>query len=544
MLGRDPALSFATFAVKIPERPWLSSLLNWLEQCRKTPECLLTGDSASGASIHPNMLTFMDYVLYQFASSTNWNHDNSYSALTATSDSLLSFATPSTLSLHVSSLSTAHFATAYTLSTLGQIDGSISYLYSTTPLEHIPSRSTSIPLRSLVRGYRDIRIPIPVTESALEPLLQDENGRKPTILHATLALPAPSVLTALYARRTNPKTLLSISLNSKSVPIQSATSGPPPAAVLAHIQHDTGRYSIEGLGSTDNSLLGVRGLWNFGLGPSKLKTNTPPSEAADELTEVHGTPDILPAPTTPADDLDGLTARLARKPSLLSAGAEFYYSPFSHVIGLSTGLRFTALTPSDSSPSFPLSSTPSNKPLAGTSSALSSQVSSLLTPSNVAHSTFPYTMTLTATPLTGSLASTYSVQPNPHLALSSRFDFNVYSWESNYVLGLELWRRKRQRSDEPDPLSWAKVKTDSWFDEAEAALKADRREREEENVIKVRVDDGWNVRALWSGRVKELLVSVGANISPVKSVSLLSPQAGIEMRRWNGTVGVEIAYST
>jgi distribution and morphology protein 10 len=489
------------------------------------------------------MLTFMDYVLYQFASSTDWNHDNSYSALTATSDALLSFATPSTLSLHVSSLSTPHFATAYTLSTLGQIDGSISYLYSTIALAHIPSRSTSIPLRSLVRGYREIRIPIPVTDTSTGLSLLNENGRKPTLLHATLALPAPSVLTALYARRISPQTLLSISLNSKSVSSQSGTSGPPPAALLAHVQHDTGRYSVEGLCSTDNSLLGVRGLWNFGVGAPKRKSATPPSELADELAEVSGSLDILPPPTTPADDLDDLDRKLASKPSLLSAGAEFYYSPFSHVIGLSTGLRFTALTSSMLSLP-PSTGTSPHKPLAGNSAALSSQVSSLLTPSNVAHSSFPYTMTLTATPLTGSLASTYSVRPTPYLALSSRFDFNVYSWESTYVLGLELWRRKRQRSDEPDLLSWAKQKTESWFDEAEAQLKAVRKEREEENVIKVRIDDGWNLRALWSGRVRELLVSVGASISPVKSVSLLSPQSSMEVRRWSGTVGVEVAYST
>lgn len=489
------------------------------------------------------MLTFMDYVLYQFASSTDWNHDNSYSALTATSDALLSFATPSTLSLNVSSLSTPHFATAYTLSTLGQIDGSISYLYSTTPLAHIPSRSPNIPLRTLVRGYREICVPIPVTDASVESTLLDDNGRKPTLLHATLALPAPSVLTALYARRIGPQTLLSISVNSKSVPTQVTMSGPPPAAVLAHVQYDTGRYSIEAMGSTDNTLLGMRGLWNFGLGSRKTKSMTPPSKIADKLAEVSGTPDVLPPPTTPADDLDDIANKLASKPSLLSAGAEFYYSPFSHVIGLSTGLRFTALTPSMLGTP-PSSETKPNKPLAGTSAALSSQVSSLLTPSNVAHSSFPYTMTLTATPLTGSLASTYSVRPTPYLALSSRFDFNVYSWESNYVLGLELWRRKRQRREEPDPLSWAKLKTETWFDEAEANLKAARKEREEENVIKLRVDDGWNIRALWSGRVKELLVSVGASISPVNSASLLSPQTGLELRRWNGTVGVEIAYST
>ena len=515
----------------------------------------------------------MDYIVSAFEASTDWNPDNSYSSLTATSDALLSFQTPSTLSLHVSSLSTPNFASSYTLSTLGHIDGSISYLYTSAPLGHVPSEASSIPLRYLTPGYRDIRLPVPITQREKESIrFLTEDGRKPILLHATLALPPPSVLTALYARRISPATLLSLSLYSQTRTSPVVSSGPPPASVLAHLQHDTGQYSIEGLGSTDNGLLGVRGLWNFGLSPLKPvdkapSLSTPPPEA---IEGPEGFAEFPPPSFTLPSEPDHLTAyhnRLASKPSLLSAGAEFYYSPFSHVIGLSTGLRFTTLaphiTPSESSS---LAQNPvRGKPLAGTSaSVLSTAGHTLLTPSNVSHSYFPYTMTLTATPLTGSISSTYSVRPTPTLALSSRFDFNFYSWESRYVVGGELWRpQKRQSSTssnpEGDPIQWARTLTQDWLSPSELALKQERVDREEENVLKFRVDDSWNVKALWTGRVKSLLVEVGVSVNPVgDSASSATTSAtlsgrdndqftasnGSGVKRWTGTVGVSIAYST
>ena len=495
------------------------------------------------------MITFMDYIVHAFGTSTGWNHDNSYSSLTATSDALLSFPTPSTLSFHVSSLSTPYFATSYTLSTLGQIDGSISYLYCTVPLNGVPSRAPHVPLRTVVRGYRDVRLPAAALDPAPVPV-NEVNGRKPTLLHATLALPPPSTLTALYARRLNAETLLSVSLHSRSIS-SSTNSGPPPAAVLAHIQRDTGRYSVEGLGSTDHALLGLRGLYNFGLNPPKLEDNATTSprsvlEAVDGLTDL-STP--VSKRSSSIDTLAAHRASLAMKPSLLSAGGEFYYSPTSHVIGLSTGLRFTTLAPHVGPPQ---QSSSSSRPLAGASAAFSS---ALLNPANIPHSSFPYTMTLTATPLTGSLSSSYSVQPTSNLALSSRFDFNVYSWESRYTVGAEIWRRRRRSrsqadAESDDSIAWARQKLTGWFSEDELQVKRDRLEREEENVLKLRVDDAWNVRALWTGRVKDLLVSAGVSVSPVKE-KILAPGgpvinlAGEEGRqRWSGTFGIEIAYST
>lgn len=490
----------------------------------------------------------MDYVIREFGTATNWNYDNSYSFLTATSDAILSFPTPHSATLHVSSLNTANFASSYTLSTLGQLDGSISYLYSNIPLGHVPSQSPGIPLRAIVEGYRDVPLPVKLEEIA-RAVPRLGNGRKPTLLHGTLVLPPPSTLTALYARQIRPETLLSVYLNSKTV-ANPAASSPPPASILAHIQHDTGRYSIEGLGSTDNALLGLRGLWNFGIGKPDED-----AQGTSLLSELGGSPDVPISPEM-VDRLSAYYRRLSSKPSLLSAGAEFYYTPYSHVIGLSTGLRFTTLathiTPNDSAKR-------KSKPLAGTSAALTS---SLLAPANVAQSSFPYTMTLTLNPIIGALASTYSVRATSNLALSSRFDFNVYSWESQYVLGAEIWRGRKTNSStanaedgvlsENDNLAWARKKTKDWFTPEERALKDERLEREHENVIKLRIDDGCNVGALWTGRVKSLLVSAGVSISPIGSgsVGMLNrfPSSMLDAegrrKRWTGTVGISIAYST
>lgn len=492
----------------------------------------------------------MDYVIREFGKATDWNYDNSYSFLTATSDALLSFETPTSAKLHVSSLATGNFASSYTLSALGQLDGSVSYLYSNVGLGHVPSQSPSIPLRRIVEGYRDV--PLPVKLNDVAKALQLEKGKKPTLLHAALALPPPSTLTALYARRVRPETLLAVYLNSQTV-VANGLPGPPPASVLVHAQHDTGRYSVEGLASTDNALLGLRGLWNFGIGRPDLEANTLSTLA--QLGELGGSPDV---PISP-EMVDGLSAyyrRLTSKPSLLSAGAEFYYTPYSHVVGLSTGLRFTTLashiTPKDSRKV-------GSRPLAGTSAALSS---ALLAPANVQQSSFPYTMTLTLNPIIGALASTYSVKPTSNLALSSRFDFNVYSWESKYTIGAEIWRGRSNATSKPivledgtvvneDKLAWLRERTRDWHSLEERALKDERLEREHENVVKLRVDDGWNIGALWTGRIKSLLVSAGVTISPIDGYGgMLRKNAGQMLdeegrrKRWTGKVGVSIAYST
>ncbi|EED22885.1 mitochondrial protein [Talaromyces stipitatus ATCC 10500] len=472
------------------------------------------------------MLEFMDYVQLAFAEATRWNQDNSYSSLTAIAESLLDFHVPERLQVHLSSLSTPHFATSYTLGTVGLIDGSVSYLFSTVPLNNTPSQSGVIPLRRLVRGYRQIEAPVPpirnwgwdaipshdssqIIDSA--DINQDDIVRKATLLHATLHLPPPSTLNALFQRRISPTTQITAALVSTQGPplIKSA----PSAALLAQISHDTGTFSNEYLFSTDNALFGWRGLWNIGLDPSPGKQSTD-------------------------------------KVSLLSAGAEAYYSPISSLVGLSTGLKFTTL------------------PAAGRALSSSSSSSPGSNPSPI--SSFPYTLTLTLTPLTGSLSTTYSARASPNLAFSSRFGFNVYSWESEMVAGCEIWRKspRTQPAEADDGLDWARRKMGIVKERAAEKISALSsssstpqavEESEGDSVVKIRVDQSWNVRLLWEGRVKSLLVTAGVSLGPGTFTALssgpaspTSSSAPVAMAGapptsrpsyWQG-VGVSILYSS
>ncbi|KKK27347.1 hypothetical protein ARAM_000448 [Aspergillus rambellii] len=454
------------------------------------------------------MLDFMDYIQLAFAEATQWNRDNTYSSLTATAQSLLDFSTPERMRVHISSLSTPHFATSYTLGTVGLIEGSVSYLYSNVPFDNLPSKSALIPLRKLAPGYRQVQSPIapPVECWGWDSILdgQSATGQKATLLHATLHLPPPTTLNALFLRRLSPTMQLSLAVSSTRGPPLSKSA--PQATLLTQLSHNTGKYSNEYLFSTDNSLFGWRGLWNFG-----------------------------PDPRSPG----GSAPRL----SLLSAGAEAYYSPVSSLIGMSTGLRFSTL---------PAATDPTSSTTSSTNNA------------STPISTFPYTLTLTLTPLTGSLSTSYSLRASPNLSFSSRFGFNVYSWESEMVAGCEVWRQSRNpiRTTvvEDDGLEWARRKMREDSPSAFPARPPTSPPKHEpatcpeadaasESVLKIRVDQSWNVRLLWEGRVKELLVSAGVGLGPSSFSSSSSWSSaggqggGGGTSYWRG-VGVSVSYSS
>ncbi|KAJ5617033.1 hypothetical protein N7537_002147 [Penicillium hordei] len=487
------------------------------------------------------MLDFMDYIQLSFAEATHWNRDNSYSSLNTTAQSILDFSTPERLRVHLSSLSTPHFATSYTLGTVGLLDGSVSYLFSTVPFNNLPSGSASIPLRKICPGYRQVQAPAaPIQTWGWDSLLdgvsipglkdgsraepsnpkdgednrESEAKRKATLLHASLHLPPPSTLYALFLRRISTNMQLSLAVCSTQGPPQLKSA--PQASLLTQLSHDTGKYSNEYLFSTDNALFGWRGLWNFGPDPRYTRDDVPPPL------------------------------------SLLSAGAEAYYSPISSLIGMSTGLRFTTLP-------------------AATEVPQSSSHSHTRTPI----STFPYTLTLTLAPIVGSLSTTYSLRASPNLAFSSRFGFNVYSWESEMVAGCELWRQtKKSSTSSDDDLEWARRKMrmhdfgvslpgspasplldDPGRPEGPLGSSAHVEAETSDSVIKLRIDQSWNVRLLWEGRVKELLVSAGVGLGPgsfslspsVSSASgsglAQSGGGGPGMSYWRG-VGVSVLYSS
>ncbi len=402
----------------------------------------------------------MDYVLTAFHINTGWNVDNSYASLTTTANHLLDFDVPHGLSLHVSSLSSPNFATSYTLGSKGVVDGSLSFLYSSLG-QNITSRSSHIPLENLIRGYRQLRqLSLPKAK-ALNQLQDDKSntntGRKDTLLYGRLYLPSSS-LEALYLRRLSPNRLLRLNC------VSDATL-PNGGTVLALLQNDFGKYITEYLYSTDSSLLGFRGLWNFGYDPRV------------PLDEQHVS---SRPPRHPWDHQNGR----------LSAGAEAYFSPINKSGGISTGLRFTTL------------------PI---------------------HSGFPYTMTLTLNPLMGNLSSSYAVKAGPNLSLCSQFDFNVYSYESDVSLGLELWQMGRPRTSEE--VAWAKdLIRPGWGTKVVPEKVVP--DEDVTGVLKARMTDKGRASVVWECRVKELLVTLGAGLDLKKRESVV------------GRFGLEIAYSS
>jgi distribution and morphology protein 10 len=128
----------------------------------------------------------------------------------------------------------------------------------------------------------------------------------------------------------------------------------------------------------------------------------------------------------------------------------------------------------------------------------------------------------------GNLSTTYAVKAGENAALCSKFDFNVYSYESDLMLGCELWRmkakvpKKRERSMEAK-LEW---RLDPIIEPTVPEPK------EVAGVLKARIDQNWKIGLLWEGRIKELMFTLGSSI---------------DMRRRDQpfrAIGLELQYSS
>lgn len=311
------------------------------------------------------------------------------------------------------------------------------------------------------------------------------------LLYGRLYLPN-STLEALYLRRLTPRSQLKISCVSDP-------RLPNGGSILALLQHDAARYSTEYIYSTDSSLIGLRGLYNFGPAPS-LHSYPPPQAplSLPPITPQLNPPKTIASPSTPQ--------QLRPPHGLFSAGAELYYSPINKSSGMSCGLRFATLP---------------------------------------AHAGFPYTMTLTLNPLMGNLSSTYSVVASRALTLSSCFDFNFYSYESELKLGLELWRKKRHSQPPPPPeenITNTNINNNNDINptpnpEVQTEPKAEDKNNNNSNisgVLKAKLDHRGAISLLWEGRAKDLLYGCGIVIDARRG-----EEEGIVR-----SVGVEISYSS
>lgn len=239
--------------------------------------------------------------------------------------------------------------------------------------------------------------------------------------------------------------------------------------ILALLQQNYGKYSTEYLYSTDSALLGARGLYNFGY---------------DRRNE---------AAASGEDAIGNHSSTSAEAPKgRLSAGGELYYGLLNKSGGMSAGLRFTTLP---------------------------------------RHKGFPYTMTLTLNPLMGNLSSSYAVKAGKNLAMCSQFDFNLYSYESDFRLGCEVWRTPRFVEKKSNNIDITKKKDQDSADFGDPDAAPLNRD-DVSGVLKARWEQNWRMGLLWEGRINELLFSFGVNMDMRK------PQQVIR------SVGAELQFSS
>ncbi|KAF5659903.1 mitochondrial distribution morphology 10 [Fusarium circinatum] len=419
------------------------------------------------------MREFMDYVHSAFYEATGWNRDNSDKSVAA----LLNFETPRGLRLTLSALASPNFATSYQLGSVGIVDGSISYLFSSVPLRLLLTpQSETISLPELLRSYR------PLTElpQRTNSLLQTPKDKpESSLLYGRLYLPQ-SLLEALFVKRLSPALQVQLS----SVSAQHLKNG---GTVLGLAQYDVGKYALEGLASSDGGLLGFRGVYNFGGDAEKPEDQAVNDNGNADRERIYGR---------------------------FSTGGEIYYGTLNKSGGISVGTRFATL--------------PSHK---GT----------------------PLSATLTLNPLMGNISASYAVVAGRHCSLATRMEFNVFSYESAWAIGMELWRKPFTRLVlEDEPVIDDKVVLDDkpevkrpkersfqakleWrLDDPEPVIvkpplppplpsclpsppkeEIDPEKPGEERyagVLKTRLDQNMRIGVLWEGRVKSLLFSLGSSI--------------------------------
>lgn len=424
---------------------------------------------------------------------------------------LLNFQTPRGLRLTLSALASPNFATSYQLGSVGIVDGSISYLFSSVPLRLLLTpQSETVSLPDLLRAYKPLT-ELPQQTEPCPPTPQDIP--ESSLLYGRLYLPQ-SLLEALVVRRFSPALQVQLS----AVSAQHLRNG---GTVLGLAQYDVGKYALEGLASSDGGLLGFRGVYNFG-----------------------GDAETHPSPR-PTENGNGERERIYGR---FSTGGEVYYGTLNKSGGISLGTRFATL--------------PSHK---GT----------------------PLSATLTLNPLMGNISASYAVVAGKHCSLASRLEFNFFSYESSWAIGMELWRKPfvrpvfedenkglqaqedvKARKDEKAPkdqkaqkaqkaqkdLKYQKERQGRSFqaklewrlDDPEPVIKPvikpepapkpmDEEKPGEEKyagVLKTRLDQNLRIGVLWEGRVKSLLFSLGS---------------GIDLRKLDKpfrTLGLEIQFSS
>jgi len=154
----------------------------------------------------------------------------------------------------------------------------------------------------------------------------------------------------------------------------------------------------------------------------------------------------------------------------------------------------------------------------------------------------------------GHLSAAYAARVSRDLAVCSRFDFNVYSYDSEWTMGLEWWMRRsssaaRHSESQANSEDSSKATAEGLLGVAfnsnttehklnlvenvpaveqppSPLVKADEPYSDIQGVVKARISTSNNVSLMWEGRLKQVLVSLGvvsdlsSRSKPIKGIGL------------------------
>ncbi|KAF8559021.1 mitochondrial distribution and morphology protein 10 [Imleria badia] len=432
--------------------------------------------------MHP----FASYVLRSYYKATGWNEDNLYANLTRSSNAILDFNVPRGLHLSISKSPNPLFSTSYSMNAMPSLNGSVGYIFTSCDLDI--KNSGDVRFKDMIERFKLYSQPRR-PEGKEEWLAGQRVDSRDYLLYGRLYLPSGR-LDALYSTRLAPTVqalVAAISDPRSSLTGEGRVRGENVSNVMFSLQHDIGKWCTEYTWSAEDGMWGVRVLHNFG----RLGNSVEPSEDSSSS--------IGPRPKR-VDEEDATGGGLKGR---ISAGAEFYISAKEKSAGVSTGIRFTTLSDSSTVSSQAQSSSSSPPPRGPPSQP-------------------PTTITALFNPMMGHVSAAYAAKVSRDLSLCSRFDFNVYSYDSEWTMGAEWWmRRALSQSVSDSDTVQSPDNVPSYPQQGSLHSRSDIR-----GVVKTRISTNNTVSLLWEGRLKQMLVSLGvvsdlsSRSKPIKAIGL------------------------
>ncbi|CAG8532434.1 10871_t:CDS:2 [Paraglomus occultum] len=351
------------------------------------------------------------------------------------------------------------------MNALPVLNGYIGYLFTSQPL--ILEPSAKVRFGELVdRFYINHQ---PITHPQKVDDVKKPYVSKDYILYSRLHIPTTR-LEILYSKKLSPwSQFLFTGINEHT------RRGAP--HVTAEIQYDAGKWCTEAFYSTNRSLIGLRGLYHLaddsasaakdsqsdnGIVTDNASTpkNKLQKQSPSRLAEFHNHSSDE-SEEFDNDMVEGLKGQW-------TVGTEIYYGASERSGGISTGLRYRTL------PQHPMQS--------------------------------PLTFTYLFNPIMGHMSAAFAAQVSDTLALCPRFDFNMFSYESDLMIGCEWWQ---------------KVKRETENNAGDGKAKDDV-----QGIVKATFGVAKGIKFLWEGRYGKLLFSLGlvadlrSRLSPIQSVGL------------------------